>query len=227
MTPAAFIFDYDGTLCDTHAAIMASLTATLATHLPVLPDSGRIAAMVASGTTLQETFRALHARPETLDDDELARWTADYRSIYRADGEATVTLFDGVRETLAALRDRATLILLSNKNTPAVMHSLQRFGLIDTFDLILGELPGLPRKPDPAVFTQRIATVFPDLQPGRCVVIGDTTSDIGFARNIGAQACFARYGHGDVAAVDAIGHDHALDAISDLLRIYPAPREPR
>lgn len=77
-----------------------------------------------------------------------------------------------------------------------------------------------PKKPDPEVFSKRIAPLFPTATPANCIGIGDTATDLEFARNIGASACFAAYGFGDRASCDRFGYTHKIASLGDLVEIY-------
>ncbi|MFT4103838.1 MAG: HAD family hydrolase [Burkholderiaceae bacterium] len=221
MQKRLFIFDYDGTICDTSRAISTSLTATFAEYSGAVPQEEDIARLIGTGKTLQETIHEL--RPTDagpLDDGELKRWVDSYRKRYADHGDLLVSLFDRAEETLVHLRSAGDLVLLSNKGIDAVEGSLNRFGIRDHFSLVLAEEPGQPRKPDPEVFFKRISPLFPAMEPADCVVIGDTAADLEFARSIGAAACFAEYGFGDRASCEQIGYTHALTRLGDLVGLF-------
>jgi phosphoglycolate phosphatase len=82
--------------------------------------------------------------------------------------------------------------------------------LHDYFDLILAAAEGQACKPSALVFEQRVLPIFPDLTPSQCIMVGDTATDLQFAKNIGANACFASYGYGNVADCEAVGYSHQL-----------------
>lgn len=221
MTKPLFIFDYDGTLCDTLEAISGSLLSTFAEFSTAVPAQDDIARLIGTGKTLQETITELRGAEEgAMDDDTLKQWVGFYRKRYAEHGESKVTLFAGAEATLARLRTVGELVLLSNKGIDAVEGSLKRFGIRNYFSLVLAEEPGQPKKPDPAVFASRIAPSFPGVRAEDCVVIGDTSADLEFARNIGATACFAEYGFGDRPSCDAVGYQVAFSHLSELADRY-------
>lgn len=212
---ATFLLDYDGTLCDTLPAISATVQALFLEYGEPVPPTHEIQALVGTGKTLQETLIKLASRhaPERL--AQLPDWVAAYRSRYR-DFQNQVELFPGVRETLAALHGNARLVLLSNKSEQAIYASLRHFELERYFDRILADSEGQPSKPDARVFTHRLLPWLPDLKPSECIMIGDTASDLHFAKNIGARACYAQYGYGSESECKDIGYDHALERFDDL-----------
>ncbi|GAB3380948.1 HAD family hydrolase [Lysobacter fragariae] len=221
MKKPLFIFDYDGTLCDTLEAISGSLLSTFAEFSSSVPAQDDISRLIGTGKTLQETINELRSTEEgALDDDALKQWVGFYRQRYAEHGESKVTLFDGAKETLSSLREVGDLVLLSNKGIEAVEGSLKRFDIRSYFSLVLAEEPGQPKKPDPAVFANRIAPVFVGVRAEDCIVIGDTSADLEFARNIGATACFAEYGFGERSSCDAVGYQFAFSHLSQLADRY-------
>lgn len=221
MNRPTFIFDYDGTLCDTLDAISSSLLATFAEFATHVPSQDDIARLIGTGKTLQETIHELRpAAEDALDEAALKQWVTFYRQWYAEHGEAKVTLFEGAEDTLARLGRVGDLVLLSNKGIAAVEGSLQRFGIRHHFGLVLAEEPGQPKKPDPKVLEQRIAPHFPALRAADCVVIGDTAADLEFARNIGAAAWFAEYGFGDRASCAEVGFTQAFARLGELADRY-------
>lgn len=221
MNKPLFIFDYDGTLCDTLEAISGSLVSTFAEFSSFVPAQDDVARLIGTGKTLQETIKELHrAEDGPLDGNVIKLWVDFYRKRYADHGESKVTLFDGAEDTLACLCQVGDLVLLSNKGIEAVEGSLDRFGIRDYFSLVLADEPGQPKKPDPAVFAKRIEPLFPGIHGKDCVVIGDTATDLEFACNIGATACLAEYGFGDRASCDAAGYQVAFSHLSQLVSIY-------
>jgi len=222
MKKLTFIFDYDGTLCDTLDAISDSLVLTFRNFSGRAPEAAEIKALIGTGKTLEETIQELRVDEEPLEAAALKEWVTFYRGQYNLHAEAKVTLFEGVVESLDAVGRVGNVVLLSNKGIHAVQSSLRHFGIEDRFHLVLAEEPGQPRKPQADVFSMRIAPVLPGISASDCVVVGDTAADLEFARNIGAHCCFASYGYGDVASCEAIGYTHVLRGISDLVSIYAA-----
>lgn len=226
MNKPLFIFDYDGTLCDTLEAISGSLLSTFAEFSRAVPAQEDIARLIGTGKTLQETIAELRdVDAGALDDAALKQWVGFYRKRYAEHGEAKVTLFDGAEHTLSRLGEVGDLVLLSNKGIDAVEGSLARFGIRGHFSLVLAEEAGQPKKPDPAVFASRIAPAFPGVRAEDCIVIGDTAADLEFARNIGATACLAEYGFGDRASCDAVGYQVAFSHLGQLADRYAGARQ--
>ncbi len=80
---------------------------------------------------------------------------------------------------------------------------------------VKAERPDTPVKPDPRLF-HAIQQQIPGGRLQRFLVVGDTETDLCFARNAGLQSCWATYGYGHGARCRAVGFDYTLDRIEDL-----------
>ncbi|KAE8353317.1 HAD-like domain-containing protein [Aspergillus coremiiformis] len=225
--PTLVIFDFDGTLFDTHESISTSVKRTfdalLPTHTPPQPEIHRL---IASGAGLTDVFRALHPDPTAVNEDQ---WSEKYRALYATHGQRLVKAFPGARDLLVELQARQIPVaIVSNKGVAAVKTALERNGLAGYVPehLIVGDkTPGAKRKPDPASFVDVLVPVLRE-KGGRAevdgagvLVVGDTVADIQFARNIGGRVCWCRYGYGDRGACEALGPDFIVDALEEVVGI--------
>lgn len=215
------IFDFDGTLCATHNAIIHCVTATFGRFGRMPPDPTAVLTTIRKGVDLAETFRLLDpdlamAGRTTVDD-----WVAAYRETYNAGiGQSLSRLFPGVRQTMASLHDAGIpMVVVSNKGERAIRNTLEHHDLDRYVDLLVADDGNHPRKPDPSTYVNRIAPRFPDIHPTHILVVGDTPADIRYARNIGASICWARYGYGDPRTCRDLDPNHIIDAPADLLGV--------
>ena len=69
-----------------------------------------------------------------------------------------------------------------------------------TTGFVVGDgTPGFKLKPNRQCWDEIIKPRFPNVEPEQVLVVGDTLTDIQFARNIGAKICWAKYGYGEEA----------------------------
>ncbi|EAW11063.1 HAD family hydrolase [Aspergillus clavatus NRRL 1] len=221
------IFDFDGTMFDTRAAIEHAAALTFSTLLPsyeIPRDKAR--RLMASGVGLSETFRALHP-DETFDEDT---WVATYRQLYTTHEGKFTKPFPGLQEVLEGLKARGIPIaIVSNKVVPAIRTTLERMNLSGYFHetLIIGDrTPGSEKKPDPTSYTEvlvpRFKRVHGDgvaLDPAKVLMVGDTIADLEYARNIGAKVCWCRFGQGDREECGSFQPDYTVDSLSEVLDI--------
>lgn len=213
-----FFLDYDGTLCDTKEAVVTTLKKVLAMHAGQASDA-HILELMWSGGSLRQLLADLLPAQATHTPELLSVCVEQYRTLYIAEGEPLVRLFPGVTEALYALARTSRLIVVSNKGVGAVELSLEKFGLRGLFEHVIGEEPGMPRKPDPAMFHTRIAPLLGISSAKDCMMVGDTTADLLFAQNIGCKATFAAYGFGHQAECLALHPAYTLSTFNDIVRV--------
>jgi phosphoglycolate phosphatase len=147
-TPAAFLFDLDGTLADTLADIAASTNHVRRQHgLPALPDAA-VRAFVGDGarTLLRRALADVLVKdPAAMErqlDDAFAAYAAHHR------GQCTVhaRLYPGVREHLERWRERGhRLGVVTNKPEQFARPLLAHLGLDDLLGVLVGG-DSLPQK---------------------------------------------------------------------------------
>lgn len=219
MPYSLFLFDYDGTLCNSEAAILHSLRRLFAYYDLPAPPPAELARVVSLGLPSPETLQALHP---ALASNALAEWLLTYRKIYATEGEELVQPFAGAHEVLAAARRRGIAVaVVSNKAAATLETSLERLGLREYVQLLLGDgsYPErqLPLKPGPARYEQIIRPYFAPVSPAATLMIGDTATDLLFARNCGIDACWARYGSGNAAACEALKPKFQIDSLEEMV----------
>lgn len=171
----ACIFDLDGTLADTVESIAVASNRALARvglgPLPV-PDYKYYAGDGAK-TLIERALRA--AGDEALDNFDQVYDV--YSEFFEKDCTYKVTVFDGMRETLAGLKARGIkTAVLSNKphaRTLDVIHKLFGEGV---FDRVQGQVETIKRKPDPSGALLIAGQL--GVAPEECMYVGDTNVDM-------------------------------------------------
>jgi phosphoglycolate phosphatase len=81
---------------------------------------------------------------------------------------------------------------------------------------VFGDEPNLPKKPDPAILTGHILPRYPDLRQDHILIVGDTETDILFAKAAGVASCWASYGYGEPERCRELKPDHVITTIEQL-----------
>ena len=219
-TPPLLIWDFDGTLADTFAAIRASAAVALAAHGFGPCDDAILRA--AGGLALAEVLTRL-AAPEALPAEVLASMVEAYREAFPTHA-ADATLFPGVPAFLADLGDRGvTLAIATGRRRVSTVDLLARFGIADRFATVHCEddlAPGRG-KPQPDLVLRACEATGWD--PSRAVVIGDSPYDVAMGRAAGARTVAVTWGHSEPDALRAAGADHVVDDLDGLRRLLDAP----
>jgi phosphoglycolate phosphatase len=179
--PAAVIFDLDGTLADSLGDIAAAMNRTLARHgFPIHPaDAYR--SFVGEGVA-KLVARALPPTAQARGEEILRAYQADYDEHLL---DAT-RLFPQMVEVLDRLRAaQVSLGVLSNKTDGPTRRLVDALCPTWHFGSVVGERPGVPRKPDPAsALAMSDALGAP---PERVALVGDTLVDMLTARAAGMR----------------------------------------
>jgi phosphoglycolate phosphatase len=213
------IFDFDGTLCDTRVAIAHCLKRALAKYSRPIPPPEHTASIVSKGLSLPETIVLLD--PGLLgQSDAIAEMVSAYRSFYRNGSDPLITMFPGTDIALQTMHARGVkCIVVSNKGTEAIHRSLDRYKLAPFIDVIFGEQPGIPFKPDPLLLNERIVPKFPQIAKARMLMIGDTEVDIRFGHAARIACCWAAYGFGERQHCIALSPEYLIETIEELPKI--------
>jgi 5-deoxy-5-amino-3-dehydroquinate synthase len=130
-----------------------------------------------------------------------------------------VRVHDGVREVVSALRGAGhRLAVATGKSGPRARSLLDRLGLIDQFDVVIGsdEVP----RPKPAGDIVLHALSVLEVEAEDAMMIGDAVTDLASARAAGVTAVAALWGtEGDPSTLLNAGPDVVLDTPAGLLAL--------
>lgn len=180
------VFDWDGTLFDSTALIVQCIqAASRDLGLPV-PDDERAAYVIGLGLhdALQHAVPGL--APERY--PELGR---RYRAHYFA-RQHELVLFPGTLAMLQALKARRHgLAVATGKSRAGLDEALAHASLRGVFDATR-TADETASKPDPLMLNQLMREF--GTEPGRTLMIGDTTHDLQLAANAGTASLAVSYG---------------------------------
>ncbi len=180
--PISIVFDLDGTLVDS-APDLHHCTNILMDEmgLPEL-DLPTVTGFIGHGVgPLVDS--ALKANKAGQSGAKLAKTIARFTDIYAADPAKFCVPFDGVMDTLAALKtDGHKLAICTNKAYRLARLVVDAVGLDELCPVLIGG-DSLPlRKPDPAPLYECVRLLGDDF----CLYVGDSETDAGTAQNADA-----------------------------------------
>lgn len=217
--PRAVVFDLDGTLVDSVGDIADALNATLAGRgLPHLPEE-RVKQMVGAGVP-ELVRRGLSAHG--VAEDDLDSCIAEMIERYSARPAARTRLYDGAAALLAALSATGVKLgVCTNKPQRITEFVLRELGVADRFGAVIGEIPALPRKPDPAMLRAVLDVL--GVAAFDALMVGDSGSDVGTARALGVPVIVLRSGYGREAP-EELGADRVIDSLRETEDVIAALR---
>ncbi len=204
------VFDWDGTLMDSAAMIVASVQAAARDLGLAAPSEERARHIIGLG--LGEALR--HALPD-LPEAHYPELVARYRHHYLS-RDHELSLFPGAAELVQELAERGyRLGVATGKSRLGLNRALAQTGL-DGFFHATRCADECHSKPHPQMLLELMETF--GIAPEQTLMIGDTTHDLMMAQNAGAAAVAVSYGahsHEDLAAVP---FHYCADSVDDLRR---------
>jgi len=213
MSFAALIFDLDGTLLDTLEDLADSMNTALADA--GYPVHAKEAYRYFIGDGIENLVR--RALPEAdRDQANVTRNMAAMEEVYDQRWNLKTKPYAGVPELLDALSQRQIpQAILSNKPDPFTQLTVSELLPQWSFAPIRGARPDTPRKPDPAGALLIAAEL--GLDPGSCLYVGDTDTDMQTANRAGMYALGATWGFRTGEELRQSGAQVLLDEPLDLL----------
>ncbi len=188
------IFDLDGTLIDSRLDLVHSVNAALR-HIGRhdLPDDV-IASYVGDGAPIL-IQRALGG--ESVDEATIRRGLQFFLSYYREHKLDHTTVYEGVKEALAALQQGSNgvprrMAVLSNKPVGPSRAIVEAMGLGPFFTQIYGGNSFATKKPDPEGALKLLQEN--GVRPEQTVIVGDSQVDVETGRSAGLWTVGVNYG---------------------------------
>ncbi len=214
------VFDLDGTLIDSARDLCNSVNAALE-HMgrPHL-EHDIIASFVGNGAAML-VRRSLAVEngvpPDEVHDEELATAYTFFLDHYREHKLDFTYAYDGVLESLAALRvlrdgSPRAMAVLTNKPVRPAKAICDGLGMGEFFFQICGGDSFPLKKPDPMGLRSLMGEA--NVRPEETLMIGDSKVDVQTARNAGAWSLGCQFGFGPQNLMEA-PPDLLVDTASD------------
>jgi phosphoglycolate phosphatase len=205
------IFDMDGTLIDSVALIVETVTAAFEAVNEPAPSEAAIRAI--SGISAREAMAMLAPAANTARVEEILQ---SYRTQYGGrSGGAREPMFAGALAALERLRHRPDTILAvaTGKGFSGATVLLKAHGVLDWFHSV--ETPTHNRgKPDPQMLETAMGKA--GASAAETVMIGDTVHDMKMAKAGGVKAIGVGWGYHAVADLRAAGADLVIAGFDEL-----------
>ena len=192
------LWDLDGTLIDTLDDLGEAVSHTL--RLRGLPTHGRedYRRMVGHGVRnlVKRALMASRVQIEDTPDGEalVDEVLADFKAYYSAHIDDYSRPYPGMPELLAELDAAGVkLAVVSNKFQEGTDQLIREFFPKIRFAAILGNRPGYPLKPDPAIVEEALARA--GVLRSDALLVGDSPTDMHTAENGGIDSLAVSWGY--------------------------------
>ena len=208
----AVCFDFDYTLGDSTDSIVAGFQHGLTALGWPAPD--REAVRNTIGYVLEDAYTLLtgDASPENR-----ARFRPLFLEVAMERQRRETTLFPGADALLRGLHRRGIKqAIVSSKRGDTIQIILDRLGLLQELDLVIGSADVRRHKPDPEGLLLAMERL--GASPGDTLFCGDTVLDAGAAQNAGCHFAAVLNGTTPAAAFAPFSPDHIAPDLDDLAR---------
>ncbi|MGC6485428.1 MAG: phosphoglycolate phosphatase [Candidatus Puniceispirillales bacterium] len=216
MSPQGVLFDLDGTLVHSSPDIAHHLNTALARLQPGMTALAVNDVEMLIGGGMQELIiRGMNVIGVDPDPEKVDETFAYFRQVYEQEPVVKTQLYEGVEETLDALKAAGYgLSLCTNKREKTARLVLDHFGLDRYFDAVIGGDTTPKRKPDPDPVIAAARQI--GLDPAATVMVGDSKADFGAARAAGARIMLVDWGYTD-RDVRQFGADSVISSYAEFL----------
>lgn len=206
----ALIFDLDGTLLNTLGDLRNSTNYALKKFGFPIRTTEEIRNFVGNGLKNLMKRSLPDGTPEETVSAVLAQMKAHYA---QHPYDATVP-YDGIPDLLKELKASGyPMAIVSNKADRMIQVLHQRF-FAPYICVAIGELEGVPRKPDPALV--KLALERLGVDGSNACYIGDSEVDILTAKNAGLPCLTVGWGFRDAEALRAAGAENVISSPAEL-----------
>ena len=213
ITYGAYIFDLDGTLLDTLGDLAASVNYALRTHGMTEHSIDDVRRYVGNGVRkLME-----RAIPDGASNPDFEATFVTFRQHYMAHSLDTTKPYDGIPETLQALKAKGCRLAVVSNKMMAATQELCRHFFPDTIEVAIGEdeAHGIRKKPAPDTVIAALCQL--EVGQERAVYVGDSDVDLETARNSDLPCISVLWGFRDRDFLLQHGAKTFISAPSELL----------
>ena len=178
----AVIFDLDGTLVDSLADLSDSVNLMLESYGFPTHEVEKYRYFVGNGSKklMERTLPRDKAESAEFVEEALVK----YKAIYKERLLEKTRPYNGVLELLAELKSRGIpLAVCTNKHNDAALAIVKILFAPGTFEEVLGDRPGFPKKPNPATPLEIASHL--GVKPDEVAYLGDTSVDMETAVHAG------------------------------------------
>lgn len=205
---SAVLFDFDGTLADSTALILASYRHTMRTHLGTVPPEAEW--MSGFGTPLELQI-ARYARSKS---EHLAMMET-YRTYQSERYDALLRPFAGAPELITELARRGVpMAIVTSRYRRSTLRGMELCGIIDHFPVIVTPEDVSRAKPHPEPVLQALRRL--NVEARGAVFVGDSPHDLVAGRAAGTRTAAALWGPFPRAVLEAEQPDYLLSALDEV-----------
>lgn len=206
------LFDFDGTLTDSSEGIFKSLTYAFESYGHGTPSDDLLKKFI--GPPLYHSFTVFCG----FDDKHAWEMTDKYRERYKKIGYLESRLYDGIPETLKALKEQGyKLATASSKPLHFVDQICENLGIKEYFDFLGGTEFDNTSESKATVIENAMKNLGANLD--NTLMVGDRLFDIEGAHQVGIPCCAVLYGFGNREEFEEYNAEYIVETPEEILDI--------
>lgn len=215
------LFDLDGTITKSEEGIFNCIKYALDWAGIPYPEYSVFRSFI--GPSLYDSF----VREFGMGDAQAKEMVAKYRERYNVVGLFEAEVYDGVAETLRMLKEKGCILsVATSKPTEPTLRILEKFGVRNYFDVVVGSNPDGTGSDKKNIISQVLESLKKDhgltedmIDENQVVMIGDRRYDIEGGKACGLQTIGVLYGYGSREEFETAGADHIVETPNDILEL--------
>lgn len=215
------LFDLDGTITKSEEGIFNCIKYALDWAGIPYPEYSVFRSFI--GPSLYDSF----VREFGMDDAKAKEMVAKYRERYNVVGLFEAEVYDGVADTLHALKEKGCILsVATSKPTEPTLRILEKFGVGKYFDVVVGSNPDGTGSDKKHIISQVLESLKKNhgltedmIKSNQVVMIGDRRYDIEGGKACGLQTIGVLYGYGSREEFEAAGADNIVETPEEILNL--------
>ena len=192
--PKAVLFDLDGTLVDSAPDLHRALNNTLEALGLKRKSEHQVGQWIGNGVNKLLHRGLTDSMDGTASGDDFWRARSIFNVEYEQQSGQLSKLYSGVKETLEKLSNSPIfLVCITNKDRRFTLPLLKKLELFDSFDEVVcgDDLSNKKPHPEPLLYAAKKLSI----AANRCVMVGDSASDVGAANAAKMPMICVDYGY--------------------------------
>ena len=204
-----YVFDLDGTLVDTRTDIALTIKEVL--HAAGMDDVTEEKMKASIGGGARKAVEQLTG----FSGDRLDSYEQIFNEKYDELCSNNTVVYEGGTELVKRLKSEGKILaVITMKSRVPTIKILEHHGLLSLFDDVVTFDDVERRKPDPDSFYQLLKKH--GLEADDALMIGDTTTDIMYAKNAGVDSCVVMYGYGVNEDLLGLSPEYVINSLKEL-----------
>ena len=206
-----YLFDFDGTLCDTTEGIFNSVIYSL--HCFGIEEDDREKLRFFVGPPLFESYKTLYG----VSDDEAKYLIEKYRERYRVKAAEESALYNGITEMLQKLKAKGKKIAIASSKPEIFVKEISDYHNISQYyDFISAEQLNKNHSSKEELINTCL-DFFDNPSKESVLMVGDRFYDIDGAKAVGVDSAGAIYGFGTEEELRNAGATYILSSPDDII----------